>query len=59
VQTLLNQTLIPATMLVSAVYLRVTFSGPQLGGALLVTLGAGLVRTGDVILIEGEAWSYA
>ena len=40
VQSLLNQTLIPCTMLCSAIYLRTRFSSVQLFGAALVLLGA-------------------
>ncbi len=42
-QTLLNQTLIPVTMLASAVYLHTRFSSVQLLGAALVLLGALIV----------------
>lgn len=40
VQTLLNQTLIPVTMLCSAIYLRSRFTSVQLCGSGLVLLGA-------------------
>lgn len=39
-QTLLNQTLIPVTMLASSLYLRTRFSRVQLLGAALVLAGA-------------------
>jgi len=42
VQTLLNQTLIPTTMLVSFLYLKTRFTPIQLGGAALVLAGAGV-----------------
>lgn len=42
VQTLLNQTLIPITMLVSFLYLKTRFTLVQLGGAAFVLAGAGI-----------------
>lgn len=49
VQTLLNQTLIPVTMLASFLYLRTRFSFVQLLGAALVLLGA-------LVVVCGAAW---
>lgn len=68
-QTLLNQTLIPVTMVCSAIYLRTRFSSVQLLGAALVLLGASVVvvapslgqtaatATAKAAAVETSRWS--
>lgn len=55
VQTLLNQTLIPTTMIVSACFLRTHFSNVQLAGAALVLMGAAVTVLPAFVTAESDS----